>query len=304
MTLLSIALLPNVQAAQVKIVGVESKSYYNENGVAYHHDNVKDGKSTPPWFEGDSGNGVGSWIEVDLGDEHQVTEVRMLAGDWTSGDHWTKANRPAEVEVRWSDGSTDIWTLADEWQWQSFKPKSPKATSKIRLKFNSLHSGSAFPDTAISELQVFDDSTGKEVVPASATASTTYPSDNSGAYEPIYAYDGVKDTMWCEGNKEGDGVGEWIEFDLGSAVTLLQLKVCAGMCAGLDIFKKGNATTKLTVDFGNGHTQQFPLKDFPLPQPLRPSSPQKTSKVKLRIDEVRAGSEYNDACISEVSFIK
>ena len=216
MTLLSLALLTPAHAAPVKIVGVEAKSFYNERGTSYHPDAVKDGKSTPPWFEGDAGNGVGAWIEVDLGGDHNVTKIQVLAGDWTSGGDWGRANRPAEVEVRWSDGSTDIWTMADEWKVQTFTPESPKTTAKIRLKFNSLHSGSAFPDTAISEILVFDDQPGSYVFASGATASSEYPSDNDGSYYPIQASDGVRDTMWCEGVKDGDGVGEWIEFDLGS----------------------------------------------------------------------------------------
>ena len=99
MTLLSLALFAPVHAAPVKIAGVTAKSYYSEGGATYHSDNVKDGKSTPPWFEGDPGNGVGSWIEVDLGGEHRVTKLQVLAGDWTSGGAWQRANRPAEVEV-------------------------------------------------------------------------------------------------------------------------------------------------------------------------------------------------------------
>ena len=54
--------------------------------------------------------------------------------------------------------------------------------------------------------------------------------------------------------------------------------------------------------FPSGATQQFSLKDFPLPQNVSFDTPQTTDKVKLRIDEVRPGSEYNDACISEVTF--
>lgn len=302
MTLLSLALLSPAHAAPVKIVGVEAKSSYNERGTAYRPDSVKDGKSTPPWFEGDSGNGVGSWIEVDLGSTHKVTKLQVFAGDWTSLGDWGRANRPNEVEIRWSDGTTDIWSMTDEMTVQTFTPEAPKSTAKIRLKFNSLHSGSAFPDTAISEILVFDDQVGTEMLAAAATASSEYPSDGEAAYVPLQASDGVRDTMWCEGVADGDGVGEWVEFDLGSSVPVKGLKICSGMCASLGIHKKGNAPTKYTAMFSDGSSETFTVKDFPLPQPVTFNSPHTTRTVKLRIDEIRAGSEYNDACVSDVLF--
>ncbi|MBX2804052.1 MAG: discoidin domain-containing protein [Myxococcales bacterium] len=302
MTLLSLALMAPAHAAPVKIVGVEAKSYYSRNGTSYHPDNIKDGKSTPPWFEGDPGNGAGSWIEVDLGGEHNVTRINLLAGDWTSGTDWGRANRPQEIEIRWSDGTTELWSLTDEWKIQSFVPSAPKATSKIRFKVNTLYSGSAFPDAAISEIQVFDDQEGSVAEVKGVTASSEFPADNDGAYYPHQAADGVRDTMWCEGNKESDGVGEWVEFDLGRPTALKGMKICAGMCASIAIHKKGNAPTQGTVMFSDGATQQFTLKDFPLPQNVSFDTPHTTDKVKIRIDTVRKGSEYDDACVSEVTF--
>ena len=302
MTLLSLALL-TAHAAPVKIAGVEAKSYYNEGGASYHPDNAKDGK-TSPWYEGDSGNGVGSWIEVDLGGERRVTRVQAFAGDWTNRTRWTQANRPAELEIRWSDGSTDIWALADEWKVQTFAPSSPKTTSKIRFKLNSIHSGTAFPDTAISEILVFDDQPGAQNLAKSAQASSEFPDDGDGSYVALQASDGLRDTMWCEGAADGDGAGEWVEFELRERFPVKGLQICAGMCASLGIHKKGNAPTTMTAEFADGKTQQFTLKDFPLPQKVTFEVPHVTDKVKLKIDKVRAGSEFNDACISDVAFLR
>src|SRR5262245_48616610 len=144
-------------AAQVQIASVTAKSSYSQGGTTYSANNVKDKKSKP-WFEGDPGNGVGSWVEVDLGGTKNVTKIGMFAGDWTNGDNWKKANRPKEVEIKWSDGTTAIWSLEDAWKMQVFTPPQPKSTSSIRFKVNTLYNGTAFPDTAISEILVWDDS--------------------------------------------------------------------------------------------------------------------------------------------------
>lgn len=208
-----LALGTTASAAPVKIKGAEAKSFYSKDGATYLPGNVHD-RSTQPWFEGEPGSGVGSWVKVDLGSEHTVTEIRMMAGDWTSETYWSRANRPKLVEIKYSDGSTDRMELTDEWKIQTFKPSSPKATSSIRFKVNAIYSGSAFPDTAISEIQIFDDKPGKTVAVSSASSSSEFPADDEGRYDAGQAADGVKDTMWCEGDKETEGVGEWVEFQL------------------------------------------------------------------------------------------
>lgn len=304
MTLLALALCAPSHAAPVKIASVEAKSSYSDGGANFPADNVKDGKSASPWFEGDPGNGVGAWIEVNLGGDHKVTKVQMLAGDWTSGGNWGRANRPQEVEIKWSDGSTEMWKLTDEWKIQTFTPKAPKSTSTIRFKVNSLYSGSAFPDTAISEILVFDDAADSNATIKTIAASTEFPSDNDGAYYAYQAADGVRDTYWCEGNKTSDGAGEWLEFVFDAPTKISAMSICNGMCSSSDVLKKGNAATKATLMFSDGSSQQVDLKALmPLPQKVT-ITPVTTASVKIRLDEIRKGAEFDDACISEVSFAK
>lgn len=302
--MLALALLPHADAAPVKIAGVTAKSSYSNAGTDYPADNVKDGKASTPWFEGESGNGVGSWIEVDLGGSHNVTRLSVLAGDWSSGGSWSKANRPKEVQIQWSDGSTDTWSLADELRPQVFVPSSPKATTSIRLKVNQLYNGSAFPDTAISEILVWDDATDPNAVVSSVTASTEFPSDADGAYYASQAADDVRDTYWCEGNKSNDGVGEWVQFTFDKPTRITGLSMCSGMCTTPGDLKKTAAPSRVTLQFSDGSTQSLDLKAImPLAQSLT-LSPVTTSSVKMTIDTVRAGSEFQDACISEVTFKK
>lgn len=305
MTLLSLVLstVP-ATAAPVKIAAVTAKSSYSSGDVSYPADNVKDGKGATPWFEGDSGSGVGSWIEVDLGGTKTVTRLQVLAGDWSSGAGWTRANRPKEVEVKWSDETTTIWTLDDSYQMQTFTLPSPKATAKIRLKVNAIYSGSAFPDTAISEILVFDDSADANATIRQVTASSEFPADAESGYFAVQAADGVRDTFWCEGNKGTDGTGEWLQFTFDAPTRITAALICNGMCSTADVLKKGNAPSRATLTFSDGSTQVVDLKALmPLPQKVA-FTPVTTSSVKLRIDGVRKGTEFDDACLSEVSFLK
>ncbi|MCA9492140.1 MAG: discoidin domain-containing protein [Myxococcales bacterium] len=302
--MLALALLAHAHAAPVKIASVTAKSSYSNEGVNYPADNVKDGKASTPWFEGESGNGVGSWIEVDLGGTHNVTRFAILAGDWSSGSAWGKANRPKELQIQWSDGSTDTWALNDEWRPQVFTPSSPKSTSSIRLKVNQLYNGSAFPDTAISEILVWDDAEAPTAVVTGVTASSEFPSDADGAYYAAQAADEVRDTYWCEGNKKTDGVGEWLEFTFDHPTRITGVSMCSGMCTTPAELKKTAAPSRVTMQFSDGTTQSVDVKAImPLPQNLT-ISPVTTSSVKITIDAVRAGSEFQDACISEVTFKK
>ena len=117
--------LSNADAAPVAIADVTSKSEWSKGGTTYSDNNVKDKKSKP-WFEGDPGSGVGSWITVDLGGTKNVTKIGMFAGDWSSGTSWKQTNRPKEVEIQWSDGTTETWTLTDEMKMQVFTPSAAK----------------------------------------------------------------------------------------------------------------------------------------------------------------------------------
>jgi hypothetical protein len=291
-------------AGQVKIADVTASSEYRGGGADFPPRNVKDNKSATPWFEGDRGNGVGSWIEVDLGGEHTVTHVRMMAGDWSTAEKWRQANRPKELAVRWSDGTEESWMLGDERTVQIYRPPTPKATSSIRFKINGLYTGSAFPDAAISEIQVFDTAPSKTVKIRSAKASSEFPADSEGSYTADQAFDGVNDTYWCEGNEEGDGVGEWLEFDLGGAKKVSVAKICAGICASPKANGRANSPTTATLQFSDGSTEKAKFGTLAgAPSKITFDTPHTTSCVRLRIDSIKKGSDYNDACVSEVTFL-
>jgi hypothetical protein len=245
---------------------------------------------------------VGSWIELDLGGTHNVTRIVAFPGDWSGG--WAKANRPKEIEIRWSDNTTSTWTLTDDYRAQTFVPPAAKSTSSVRFKINSIFAGTAFPDTAISEIVVYDDQADTNAAIKAVKASTEFPTDTEGSYFAVQAADGVRDTFWCEGNKSGDGVGDWLEFAFDAPTRITSMSICNGMCSTTDILKKGNAPSHVTLQFSDGSTQGFDLKALvPLPQKVT-LVPVTTASVKMKIDAVRKGTDFDDSCVSEVSFAK
>jgi len=289
-------------AGRVRITEVSVSSEYTKS-EQYPARNVKDSKSSTAWVEGDTGSGVGSWIEVKFDGEHQVTMVKMWAGDWSSRKGWERANRPSELEVKWADGETETWKLADEWAPQVFLPAKPKTTDTIRFRVKGIHSGTAFPDTAIAELQVFENGNSDGIAPISgASASSVFESDSDGTYDATNMLDGIRDTYWCENDKDGDGTGEWVEITLAGSQKISTMFVLNGMGVTTEIHKKGNVAKTAKLEFSDGSTQDVSLKPFFFPQKVV-LKPVQTGSVKITFTGVQRGSDYNDLCISEVHFL-
>jgi hypothetical protein len=301
-TLILTALTSLSWSGPVKITAVEVSSEYTRS-AHYPGRHIQDGKVTTAWVEGDSGSGVGSWLEASFDGPHDITHLKIWAGDWASRTAWERANRPAELEVKWSDGTRDTWTLADTWEPQVFAPEAPRRAERVHLRIKSIHSGTAFPDTAIAELQAFEAQAASGPLPIrDPSASSTYATDIDGAYPVEQVLDGLRDTYWCEGNSEGDGTGEWLEFRFDAVHTLQTLVLLNGIGTDASLHKTANVATTATLEFSDGSTQTVSLKPFFLPQKV-PITPVSTSSVKITFTGIRRGTDYNDLCISEVQFL-
>jgi len=132
-------------------------------------------------------------------------------------------------------------------------------------------------------------------------ASTTLAADNDGDYEPKNVSDGIVDSMWCEGSSDGDGAGEWLEFDFGTARAVSSMSMVNGIGTSLPFWMKGNRATAATLTFSDGSTEEITIKNSMLPQTVSFPSHQ-TKSVKMMFTGIAKGKEYNDLCISEAYF--
>lgn len=280
----------------IAVKSVSASSHYTESGN-YEPERVADGKQGTAWVEGDAGAGLGAWVELDLGGEHTVDSLRIWAGDWYNDTSWNRANRPKELEVKLSDGTTEIHTLKDAREVQEI-PLGGKKTSTVRLRLKSTYSGSTWPDTGISEVQVIGDG----ALPghsATISASSNAPADGDGTYVAANVVDQISDSMWCEGDA-GDGAGQSLTFDFGKAVPVSKLTLINGIGTSLPLWMKANRATKATLAFDSG-AQTVELK--PSFRPVTVSfTPVTTRKVTVTFDTVVKGAEYNDLCVSEAWF--
>lgn len=289
-------------AARVEVKGASASSEYADDKGGYAAKKAVDGKASTGWAEGDKSNGPGQYVDLDLGGEKEVAEIKFWGGNWFSASSWKQTMRPNEIELTFSDGSSEKLNLPDEQKAYTHKLGKPVKTSTIKVTIRSVHTaGAAFADTTISEIQVFDTSPSTMAGVASVSASSTAKADADGDYEPINLVDGIGDTMWCEGNAKSDGSGEWVEWKLKNKQQISKLTLNNGIGTSLPFFMKGNRLATGTLQFGDGSSQSITVKNSMLPQTIA-FTPVTTDSVKLVMDTVAKGKEFDDLCLSEAYF--
>lgn len=289
-------------AARLSATGVSaSSSFPPEDGVTYEPEKIMDGKLSTSWVEGDQGSGLGSWIELDLGGERTVQKIRVWGGLWYSADYWKRANRPKDIEIAWSDGTSDVLTLKDEMKVQEFTLAKARKTTVAKIKVKSVYNGSTWLDTAFSEIQLFDAESDAHVHPRAVSASSNLPADADGNYDPMNVADGIVDSMWCEGSKAGDGSGEHLEFTFGGSQPVSKVTLVNGIGTSMPYWMKGNRAGTATLKFSDGSTHEITLKNSIFPQ-THEFPAKTTSSVRMTFGAVVKGKEYNDLCISEAYF--
>lgn len=291
--------LPGIAlAGRVPVAKVEASSFYTEQG-SYLPEKTVDGKQATSWVEGENGSGLGEWIELQLEGETKLTGIKLWAGDWSSYEYWQRANRPKELELKFSDDSIETITLKDEKIAQVFP--LDKTTTSVKIKIKSTYSGSTWLDTGIAEVQLMGEGAGVSVDPTGFASSSNAPEDGDGNYLPANASDGLADSMWCEGNADSDGTGEWIEFTFPQPTAMSKLSLINGMGSGLGLWMKANRATAATLSFDGGAAKEIELQNTIRDQTVE-FAPVTATKVRLTFTGVIKGREYNDLCVSEARF--
>lgn len=291
-------------AGAAKVAAIDASSTEPPaDGVSYEAKNLADGKQSTAWFEGEEGSGLGAHFTLDLGGDKTITGLQVWNGYWYSYDFWERHNRAKEIEVTLSDDSKHTFTLKDEMKPEIVTFDKPVTTSSVKVKIKQIHRGNTFNDTGISEVQVLTAESGGAVSAKGFSASSTYPADGDGDYEPDNIADGILDSMWCEGSKDGDGTGEWLEVDFGASKPVSKLRINNGNAFSFGMFMKANHARQVQLTFSDGSSETVALKGSFMEQTV--SFPARnTSKVRLTFVEVKKGKEFNDLCVSEATFLE
>lgn len=143
---------PEVRMQDVK--DVSASSYLSEKNIKHVPDLIMDGDTTTAWVEGVDGNGEGESITFTFGDLYAVSDIKIWNGYQKSEDLYYKNARPAELELEFSDGSTERISLQDiSSGFQEFALER-HVTSYVKVKIISTYAGSKYEDTVISEIEL------------------------------------------------------------------------------------------------------------------------------------------------------
>jgi len=281
-----------------------SRTLPDDEGVSYAETNTTDHKQSTVWVEGDTtGSGLGDWIEFDFGGDVELTSFRIWNGNFYSYDFWNRHNRIKEIELTFSDGSKQMITLADEMAPELVTLEKPVKTSSVKMKIKGIYRGTTFNDTVISEIVFYDKRDDGRVPVKGYNASSVYPADADGNYDPKNLGDGAVDSLWCEGVEDGDGTGEWVELKFSGTQQISKLELVNGNAYNIMYFMKGNRATEMKLAFSDGSTQTVAVKGSPSKQTI-PLTPVSTSGVKMTFTAVQTGKEFNDLCIAEAVFVE
>jgi hypothetical protein len=128
------------------------------------------------------------------------------------------------------------------------------------------------------------------------------------AFGPLSLFDGVPETAWCEGAK-GDGIGEWVEFELKRDVEALEVQNGFNMSfiqiegKAIDTYyEKNNRPKTVEIVSADGKVKKtLPLADTKEIQSFDGVFLPKGS-YKLFIRDVYKGSKWQDTCLGEIYF--
>lgn len=144
--------IPEIRMRDVK--DVSASSYLSEKNIKHVPDRIMDGDTTTAWVEGVDGNGEGESITFTFGDLYAVSDIKIWNGYQKSEDLYYKNARPAELELEFSDGSTERISLQDMASgFQEFALER-HVTSYVKVKIVSTYDGSKYEDTVISEIEL------------------------------------------------------------------------------------------------------------------------------------------------------
>jgi hypothetical protein len=128
-------------------------------------------------------------------------------------------------------------------------------------------------------------------------------------FGPLSLFDGIRETAWCEG-VSGDGIGEWVEFELTKDVEALDIQNGYNMSfvkiEGKSIdtyYEKNNRPKTLEILSLDGKVKQtINLADTKELQSFDGIFLSR-GRYRVYIRDVYKGSKWQDTCLGEITFV-
>jgi hypothetical protein len=117
--------------------------------------NLLDGNLASAWTEGADGNGVGEWVRLEFEEAVPLARIEIANGYQRDTERFSGDERVKNIELQYSDGTTQIVQLLDAQGLQVIKPKTPD-TQWIKLTILSVYPLFKWEDAALSEVRIYE----------------------------------------------------------------------------------------------------------------------------------------------------
>ncbi|MDO4632718.1 MAG: discoidin domain-containing protein [Eubacteriales bacterium] len=139
------------------VIMVSATSFLIEYEYNFRHDpeNICDGILNTAWIEGVDGNGEGESVTFIFNKEQTLSGFRICNGFQKDESLYYKNGRPAVLKLTFSDDSTALYEISDSMSQQTIAFDREVTTDYVTVAILSVYQGSAYQDTAISELNFY-----------------------------------------------------------------------------------------------------------------------------------------------------
>jgi hypothetical protein len=120
--------------------------------------NLLDGDLTSAWNEGANGPGVGEWVRLDFGKPIPLARIEIANGYQKDDERFAGNVRVRVIELRYSDGTTQLVQLLDTKGLQTINPAVAE-TEWIKLTIVSVYPTYQWQDAALSEVRIYEKAT-------------------------------------------------------------------------------------------------------------------------------------------------
>ena len=114
-----------------------------------------DGDIKTCWSEGVPGIGVGEFIQIYFNGNYKVNGLNIWIGHQKSEDLFYKNARPVAIRVIGSDGSNQVYLLADRMGGQRVNFVKPINVGNVKIVVEKVARGNQYEDTCIAEVSFF-----------------------------------------------------------------------------------------------------------------------------------------------------
>lgn len=151
---------------------------------------------------------------------------------------------------------------------------------------------------AQTQVSALPGATKKNIFSITAT-SYLYEAEYNIDHKPENLIDGSLSNAWVEG-VDGAGIGETVTLNLNTKCKLSGLNINAGYQKNEGNYYKNSRPKELEISFSDGTYTKVTLEDACGLQKITLDTPVETEWIKIKINSVYEGTDYDDTCISEI----